>query len=241
MFQRPRLKSKLKMPEGPLGFPRLTNVGPLTKQQRVAEWVVNAELGHAIWTSVTDSAHLRFNKDVALHIQFKEQGDIKHLVRLAEDSYSDPQTWVSPFSIMDPAGFGMETTFRVNMTNRDGNPSPRVSLVNLSTIPVTSNGAIMPCEFEQPRLEPATATLRVPIPEEMSDEVTNHFREEYDATILYEGVEAFQSRFTEVGAETGPQSYQEPHIQKEGVTDTPLLIEMWRDAVEFAERGVRMA
>lgn len=197
-------------------------------------WIITDEFGRWIYTKVRNSPHTLFDEGVALLMKMSRFGadDDNYIIHTNEDP-SDEHVWTSPFSLAKPE---MRVGSRP-MVNHQLMTS-RVKKISLALYGGTTNGAQITSEFYQEKDEPASALIRIPIPESMKDEVDDEMTAYDEVTFAREQVRAVTDRYGITEDET-PSSYRHPHYKAGGVRSTERMKEIYSTAFDLTERGVR--
>lgn len=201
------------------------------------ELVVNDALGQFIWDEVKSAIRVRFDREVAVEATVVQRGKDKRLVKLTEEPPDDGR-WDNPFSMANPSGMRMETSIETSATV-GGELKDDVEGVVISTVPSTNSGAFFRCEFKHYPPNTANGMIRIPVKDQMVDEVREVFEDEMGYEIIRVGAEAFKTKFSDTFEGSNPSTYSEPHIKMRDITSTKEAAEAFETALDFAERAER--
>lgn len=195
------------------------------------DWIVNGELGHAIWESINSSTYVRFTDGIAILAKLIKFGEDTNLVRINGEDIEGPQDWAEPFSLMKPE---MRMGFNFNFQLEYESPKE----VKMAIYGRTIHGANFVHEFTQEKGEQAEAIIRAPVPDSMREEALGIEDDYENAEMVREQAGAFQDRFN-VTDESPPSTYWEPHIKLTNVESRREILEVFMDVLDIVEKGVR--
>lgn len=232
------------MPEGPLGGPRLTSLGPFAGPDAPYddgfEWAVNFELAHFIWNRVEESDYLVWGPEPPLLIEADmdfgfEQNDMNSWFFTREEgkTYGDVLKWGKMPSRFrtDKLDMSMNPTYLMDM---DKDPIPES--MKIMTQLYTSHGAMMTFDLKQEKGEPASGMVRVPVPEELSQRVMGLDSEQF---------EYFEYQYRNYSGEWGDvpggrTEYHHPHFSSGPIYEWETYRDWFERAFNMVERGVKM-
>lgn len=223
------------MPRGPLGFPRLTSIGPFVTDD--IEWVLNHRVFHKVWGDVANSDHVHFGPDPPVLIVnsmdygFEDESMNEMLFsRLPDKRYGEPDKWENI-----PNRFTLnESTVTLGRVTDPERPDLHPNSIKFQSQMYTNTGGMITFDFKQERGEPVYGMMRVPATRESIREVERgvhglpHFEHFHMQSRAHRG--QFQKE------ETDRDSYLHPHFRSTGIKTEAEMKKVFEFMVQASER-----
>lgn len=226
------------MPEGPLGFPRLTDIGPFVTED--IGWVLHPEVYSHIWNEVESSDAINFGPEPAVlivHDNSSLDNELMHeqlFTRIPGEQYDEPYEWEQITSRFSTDG--RRSTLEKSYSDQTLDLFP--DEVKFQTQMYTAHGAMITFDFQQKYNEPVSGFMRLPATESMIEQVKRSMdglphMEYFEIQSRQESGEFATVKLQEA------QSFYHPHFRSDGVKTREEMKRVFTVMVEVAEEYER--
>lgn len=228
-------------PEGQLGFPRLTDIGPFVTQD--IGWVLHPEVYDAVWTDISESEYLNFGPDppvLIVHDNSSLDNELMHeqlFTRVPGEEYVDGFEWEkipSRFSSHGGALVDIERAYTVK--SLDLFPDA----VKFQSQFYTDTGAMITFDFTQEYDEEVSGMMRAPATTDMLTQAKRAVEGLPHMEFFQLQERSESSQFSMDGLDvTDERTFKHPHYRSTGVSTIEEMIKTFEVLIEISEEYTR--
>jgi hypothetical protein len=230
------------MPKGPLGFPRLTNIGPFVTKS-IDEWVLHPDIYHFVWEEVQSTDLIHFGQDPEILIEHDNSSLDNELmqeqlfIRKRDKQYKSKWLYDKV-----PTRFSRQSN-EVHV-GKTYDPSERGDLelfpeaVKFVSELRTKHGAMITFDFEQEWGEPVTGFMRAPVTNSMLSQSKKAVDGLPNAEFFELQSRVESGEFSTVDLKQ-PQTFQHPHYRSTGIKTREEMKKMFEVLIELSKEYER--